>query len=144
MSACHLLALETEDTLAISLYERACDGGYSSSCLTLARWHTQGHVVPRDITRAASLYWRACDLGHYQACLGGAEIHGHSAALDDSTREAAFMQKACDIPSGEICMRLGLMYDIGLRVPKDTARANELLKKACAVGHEEACGMVRR
>jgi TPR repeat protein len=59
-------------------------------------------------------------------------------------KTAAFMQRACDLEDGYICMRLGLMYDLGLSVPKDTARANVLFKKGCLFHHADACKMVRR
>ena len=40
-------------------------------------------------------------------------------------------------------MRLGLIHDLGLWMPKETTRANALFKKGCVFEHEEACKMVR-
>ena len=64
--------------------------------------------------------------------------------MEDLTRWTSFMLKHCDIGRGDICLKLGLMYDIGMWVPKDTARASELFKKGCIHSNEQACGMVRR
>lgn len=124
-------------TRAVGFWEQACNLEDGLGC----RWFGQ---FCEDPTRAASAYQKGCDLGDDGACGGGASLHAHDGGLPDPARHASFMEKACDLEVGLYCLRLGLMYDIGFRVPKDTARANELFKKGCLFENEEACNLIRR
>jgi TPR repeat protein len=132
-----------DDTRATSFYQKACDGGRENSCLVLATAYERGDGVPQDYTIADSLYEHLCDAGNGRGCERGANLHTQGAVLEDLTRWTSFMLKDCDLRHGDICLKLGLMYDIGMWVPKDTARANELFKKGCIFGNEEACGLAR-
>jgi TPR repeat protein len=81
------------------------------------------------------------------SCTAGAAVHHPGKGqIKDSTRWYGFALKACDLQAEHHCFALGILYDLGIMwgVPKDTARANELFKKACLLGHKDACGMVRR
>jgi TPR repeat protein len=52
-----------------------------------------------------------------------------------------FLERACDAGLHEGCYRLGTIYESGMDVPKDTARADSLFEKACEPGEavEKAC-----
>ncbi len=50
------------------LYEKACDAGYLTSCISLAWFYWEGHGVPRDRARGKALMQKACDGGEQAAC----------------------------------------------------------------------------
>ncbi len=132
----------------IAQLERDCEAGHGRACCNLGKEYEggiYGHgVVDQDYERAASLYQKSCDLNDVNGCDAGARLHGHTGSLPDSVKSAAFMQQGCDLGYGLACLKLGLMYDVGFRVPQDTARANVLFKKGCMFENEEACKLIRR
>lgn len=111
----------------------------------LARMFRWGEGVPRSYARADSLYERACNLGLSRGCEDGMELNDPSSTgRRNIIRFAVFAEKACEGGNGDACVRIGVLYDVGLGVPKDTARANKLFKMGCAFENQRACGMVRR
>ena len=129
---------------AARLFEIACNGGVAYSCRSLGQMYRDGQGVPADTARAdsllertRSLHRRACELGSTTACYGLQGMGGPE-AIDAR-------QRLCDLLDGDACLRLGLMYDLGVRgVPKDTARATVLFKKGCLSGNKDACNLIRR
>jgi TPR repeat protein len=53
---------------AVSLYERACDGGDSSSCMQAGVLLANGEALPRDVPRARALFEKACKAGQSLGC----------------------------------------------------------------------------
>jgi TPR repeat protein len=49
------------------------------------------------------------------------------------------LEAACDAGVAVACSNLGVMYEIGLGVPKDEAHAASLFRKACDGGVSVAC-----
>jgi TPR repeat protein len=49
------------------------------------------------------------------------------------------LEAACDAGVAVACSNLGVMYEIGLGVPKDEAHAASLYRRACNGGMAEAC-----
>jgi TPR repeat protein len=56
------------DTLAVQLYQRACDGGVMIGCFLLGGMYREGRGVARNDTLAVKLFHRACDGGVQGAC----------------------------------------------------------------------------
>lgn len=135
-----------DSTRAFSLYEQACDLGDGVGCYYFGQVYRHGNGVPKDYERASAIFELGCDLGASLSCTSGATLHhpGQRGEVKDPVRWQAFAQKACDLEEEYYCFALALASDIGMWVAKDTARANELFKKACLFGQEEACEMVRR
>jgi len=129
-----------------SLLEQACNLDDANACRFLGVAWATGEGVPQDYARADSLYERACNLGNARGCVRGIDLHDPTRGGErpDPVRAAVFMQKACDLGTGVICFKLGLLCNPGLWVPKDTARAHELFMKGCVFDSKEACDMVRR
>ena len=148
------LALSAQDEMA--QLERSCDAGEKYACERLAvrvwslsiRYLLGSDGVPKDSARAdslrsltLSLYERGCELGAQRSCVELTEMRN----LLPQERVIWAMQRACDLREGAMCLRLGLMYDLGFQgVPKDTARASELFKKGCLFDNKEACNLIRR
>ncbi|HEY0096315.1 MAG TPA: hypothetical protein VGB96_18445, partial [Archangium sp.] len=57
----------------------------------------------------------------------------------DEARALTFFDKACTQGHGQGCFMQSRAYALGLGVPKDLARAKELLKKACDNKFSPAC-----
>ncbi len=49
------------------------------------------------------------------------------------------MKAACERDMRGACYELGLLYESGLKVEKNTAIATNYYKKACELGYDEAC-----
>jgi TPR repeat protein len=54
-------------------------------------------------------------------------------------RARLLFEQACNADDTEGCFNLGLLYEKGLGVPKDAARAAGFFRKACAGGDAEGC-----
>ena len=63
-----------DDTVALALFQRACDGSGAKGCFNLAVGYENGRGVPRDADRALALYRQACGLGNDRACTESARL----------------------------------------------------------------------
>jgi TPR repeat protein len=138
--------VQEDPTRAFTLWEKACAGGSTSGCGKLGRPYEQGIGVPHDYTLASLHYGQACSLGEGYGCWSVARIHSpQKGALKDATRWAVFMEKTCD--SGymaDSCLKIGLAFDLGMWVSKDSDHATALFKKGCFHGNKEACNLIER
>jgi len=57
-----------DDLRRMKLYEKGCDGGSHSSCVSLAIQLSVGRGVPEDDRRAAQIRRKSCDAGYKAAC----------------------------------------------------------------------------
>jgi TPR repeat protein len=55
------------------------------------------------------------------------------------SKAAKFYKTGCDGKSGAACANLAQMYIQGDGVRVDRARAEQLLRRACDLGHNRAC-----
>lgn len=108
---------------AASLLTRACDVGISWSCGFLGSMHASGLGMPVDLRAAASRFQQACSGGDAEGCKAAL------GALND----------LCNAGDEHGCFELGAMYGRGEGVPKDAARAGELMNIACGKGMMQAC-----
>lgn len=132
-------------TRAAQFWEKACDGKHAPACTNLGRAYGGRWGFERDSAKALSLHERGCALGDSGGCMELAVLHHPGkGAHPDAQRWAASMEKVCDDNRGDVCLQLGLHYDLGLFVPKDTAHADELFKKGCLYRNEKACDLIRR
>ena len=53
---------------AVSLHQKACDGGNMRGCYNLGFMYQNGTGVPQDINQALRLYRQACEGGDEEAC----------------------------------------------------------------------------
>jgi len=117
---------------AAKLDRKACDGGDSAACNSLALMHSMGWGVAQDDARAVALYQKACDSADAYACdrLGDAYSKGRGVARDRA-RAAALYEKACTGAQVGACYKLADALEDGRGVARDQARALELYQKAC-------------
>jgi uncharacterized protein len=139
---------------AVTFYERSCSGGYAAGCTQLGNAYTSGldPEVPWDPQRALAAYERGCAAGDRGSCtivaktLEGARDIPESVLRRvprDLKRAASLYQKACDMDAMPDCLRLAEMYEGGLGVHRDAARAGRLYARACKGGVADACGRGR-
>lgn len=129
------------------LYRRACELE-AHLCGNWGRLHEDGRGVPQDRAKALKLYLRACDAdgefsGH--ACAMGAQLLLEPTNRTDAAQARALLEKACrtsGIPRP--CANLGQMLLDGDGGPADTARAIELLRRACDERDGFACANLGR
>jgi TPR repeat protein len=145
------IGVQEDLTRALSLYEKACEGEFADGCFRLGQAYAKGEGVPEDDTLAVSGYERACEFGKTLACLEAARFYHPNSVLAggtlrDATKWPTFWEKACDDPmeQGRYCLKLGLLFDLGMWVAKDTNRATELFKKGCFYESKEACDLINR
>jgi uncharacterized protein len=135
---------------ALTFYERSCDGGYAGGCTQVGNLYTTGAYidVPWDIERAIAAFERGCSAGDAGGCSIVAKVlegapdipaDATSRVPRDLRRAASLYQKACDLGAMPECRRLAEMYERGLGVRKDAARAGKLYARACAGGEKDAC-----
>lgn len=122
---------------AAPLLKRACEGGLATSCAFYGEYLTLGDGgLAKDATKGVGFMRRACDGGEPLGCIGWAQaaVDGNGITKDEKGAAAA-LKAVCEgstpmAPEG--CGRLGLLTMNGRGVPRDEARANQLLQKACA------------
>jgi TPR repeat protein len=139
---------------ALQAYKRSCELEISSACTKLADLFRLLH----DEKRAAAAYRKACAADEQDACTvleSARGCEGRRACLDLADLCADYLagydvlaepslarepcEKACQGGVGEACDNLGDMYQQGLGVARDEARARELRKRACELGDADAC-----
>jgi TPR repeat protein len=59
------------------------------------------------------------------------------------SKAAPFLEQACSSDRAYTCYYLGSMYSLGQGVAKDTEKGKQLLSKACSLGYERACNVVK-
>ncbi len=79
------------------------------------------------------------------ACNNGDNVACETAALKlamqggHGQEAGALYLQACEAGSGSACSSLGVMFEYGEDMPKDTAEAEKMYKKACDLGEESGC-----
>lgn len=149
MASCVALAQAAEATKdferAAALYLEACTGRAGAGCTGVGVLYNRGLGVTRDAAQAAMYYERGCKLGDMAGCnnLGTLYQFG-SMGFRDPAKAAGFYERACANAHMDGCANLALLL-LGTSgaTPAETARARELLAKACAAGIARACGQVR-
>ena len=90
---------------------------------------------------AEQLHKKACDRGSAVSCgdLGMSYLRGW-AGIRDESRGVSLLSFACEKGDADDCNTLG-KYFAGAESgsPKDLAKSASFFKKACALGHQDAC-----
>jgi TPR repeat protein len=124
---------------AVSLFQKACDGGISEGCNELAscydsrdRCYRSGKGVQEDLPHAASLYEKACAGESADGCfdLGRAYADGRGVP-QDYTRASSYFELTCSLGGGSGCRRLTELHHPQEGVLKDTARWAAFVEKSC-------------
>jgi TPR repeat protein len=127
---------------AASLQQKACDGGIAVACRELAERYAVGAGVAEDAARARALFGRACDAADADACFALGEIceRGVGGPRDFAVAAASF-ERAC-ASHAPACGSAARLYDEGLGVAVDHARADTLFAQSCGEGTLRVRGRV--
>jgi len=103
-----------------------------SGARTWPNQYYNGLGVTTDRSRAVQLYQRSCDLGAVPACVDLGVIYrdGKGVQEKNPTYAAQLFQRACDL-SAAACASIASMYELGVGVAKDVARAVSLYQRSC-------------
>ncbi|MGL2490002.1 tetratricopeptide repeat protein [Helicobacter pylori] len=61
----------------------------------------------------------------------------------DYIQAEKYFEKACDLNNGVGCKNLGFLYEYGEGVEKDLTKAAYFYSKACKLGSQEACEVLK-
>jgi hypothetical protein len=134
-----------DDAKARAMFERACKLEHAQGCANLADFLTGGRGGAADEPRAIEVTRKACDLGSGLACanLGQLYLHGEGGLPTDPKKAALLFVTACDLQAGGGCLLAGAMFAGGVGVAVDVARAKALVEKACKLGAQDACDVLK-
>ena len=128
------------------LAARSCDDGNLADCYLVGLAGSAQGKIGLTLRN----YTLACDGGLAVVCplLGDLLILGVRKnepgwSSERGWREALILfERACDLDDGYGCRRAATLYGGGLGVPREPEHAEQLRRKACALGDDEACARV--
>lgn len=125
-------------------YQKACDGGDSTACVTLGEMFYNARGVGKDGKRAFALFKKACDAREPTGCvdLGWAYVSGTGIEKNAALAADSF-GRACDGSTVVGCIGLGQLYRDGNGVPRDGQKASRLFKQACDGGNDFGCKLAK-
>jgi hypothetical protein len=130
-----------------------CADADAKQCSQLGQDYASGNTIAMDQSKAGALFAKACDEGSGETCykLGDTYRLGTGVAPDEAeatawyTKAASIFEKNCNnhvFFYESYCVYLGTMYTYGMGVPRDLAKAKDILKElkaACTDGDGLAC-----
>jgi TPR repeat protein len=148
MEACTILGsmyyaaqgVERDLARAVSLHERACEGGELVGCESLGVMYENGAGVLLDYPRAANLYQEACGGGLPSSCNRiGMMLQTGNGVPANSEQAVEQFARACDGGNFEGCVNLGVGYERGEGIAQDPSMAFALYEYACDNGEMLGC-----
>lgn len=118
-------------------YQNSCDFGNGDGCERVAYLYLLGKGVRKSKNQAENFYQKACVLGDGFACYQMKFIFNKR--FKRTTKQTDVPQDACERRTREACYEIGIVYELGIGVPINLARAKRYYKAACAYGYEFAC-----
>jgi uncharacterized protein len=111
----------------------------SRACSLLGDLYLDGNGVEKDIPKGRELLEQGCERGDSFGCFNAATVYAAGGGDANAARAASFFERACKAGDADGCFQLALACEKGKGVSRDPRRAKELLRKACALGFEQAC-----
>lgn len=125
-------------TRAIELYESASRLGNPAAKYALADLYEHGNGVDVDVKRAIELYRAAAADDHPIALRRLAELLFADTAVTDKNEALTYCRRAVNAGDVEAIVDLGLAYENGWAVDKETKKATELYQRALTQGCKSA------
>lgn len=127
---------------AVPALEAACAEKQKTSCVSLGSLYDGGFGIARDRRKAAALYRTACDLADKAGCARLAVLEAQGLGVPkNAARATKTLESLCTDKVPEACLGLAqLLQRTGLATDRDRART--LMKAACDLGSQEACGAI--
>ena len=125
---------------ALTLSEKACEGGYAVGCWQAGNYYENTSLDQRDHFKAAEYFEKGCELGHSGACKD--KNSGFIRAYNGCVVDADNIVKACSV--------WGMFLWDGDGIAQDKPAAMTFFRRSCDVSKAEnskikpmACHMVR-
>jgi TPR repeat protein len=128
-----------DESLAVSLYQKAADQGYDKAQCNLGCCYERGIGITKNSERAITLYQKAADQGLAEA-LYNLGLYSECGLVTEKNLEqaATYYKKAAKQGLPQAQCRLGFLYMQGLGVTKDEAMAARLYLNASKKGYVPA------
>ena len=129
-----------EPGTVVTIWERACRGGWAWGCGMAGYFYHTGKGVAEDFGQAVALYRQACDGGNVRGCanLGWMYETGRG-VTEDFDQAVALYRQACEGGDDVGCANLGVMYRDGRGVAEDVVQAVALFRQGCDGGNVRGC-----
>jgi TPR repeat protein len=125
---------------ARAYYAVACEAQSAPSCNNLGEMWAQGTGGPTDLTKATHYFDLACQKDGLKGC---ANLALFAEWDNDFGRARALRERACYNGEKVSCGRLAWFWSWGWGGPKDAARADRMYRKACDLGDEQSCRILK-
>jgi hypothetical protein len=124
--------------------DEECTGGSGEACWKLAVAFHEAEGVKRDEAMQAKYFRAACERGHAAGCynVGAMMFLGQLGQPIDQPAAIPYFEKACKQRHPGACFNLGVIHLKGEGAPKNEVAGKAAMKAACALEHEQACGIV--
>ncbi len=124
---------------AAKLFVRACEAKSKHGCYDLGITYRDGLGVPVDLAKAYQAFEQSCALDDGDGCDQQAlALYQGKGIAKDAPAAVPVFDKACKL-SDERCFNLGVMYDEGVVVKRDAAKAAQVWQRACDQKMVMAC-----
>ena len=124
---------------ATDWYRKAASRGHEVAQFNLGNMYSDGRGVPRDLTLAMQWLLNAANQGFAPAQFNLAMKYHHARRRSRSLESRGMVRQGRRTKSSRSAtVNLGALYQSGLGVAKDDARAVELYRKAAEQGHAQA------
>ncbi len=145
--AAGLLAFSCTSARAKPSVTERCKKGDATSCVLAGRMYRDGQTGQPNFQKALTFFDRGCSLGNIRGCYGAATLASDVSGLNSPETARAYYGRVlrlarprCKGGDDRACEFLGYLYHTGRAgLPRDHARANRLLDRACTAGSASAC-----
>jgi TPR repeat protein len=95
------------ETQGTAYFDRSCELGSASGCVSSGQMHEYAHGVPTDMPKAAAAYEKACTIGWQVGCANFAIMLENGRGVPkDLVRARTLYEGACKAGAGLACERL--------------------------------------
>lgn len=127
--------------LANKLYQKACDSDIFAACRELGVNYLQGSGLEINPQKSINLISKSCENKDAHGCYLLSQVFQY---IKDYEKERLFLELAIKFGDKTAYNNLGVLYEEGKSVPKDTIRAKEFYGIACDAGMQKACQNYKR
>jgi uncharacterized protein len=124
---------------AFDTYRKGCELGSMDACCSQGWMLRNGQGAARDVRRARELFRAACDRKAYAGCSAlGYDLIDSASTRAEQEEGASHLKLACENDDAFGCFSLGSMT-LTQAGPAGVKPGLALLKRACALGSQDAC-----
>lgn len=139
---------KADEVGAVKLWEPACAAGNDMACTGMGYAYAFGAGgKDTDYAKAKGLIEGPCERGNQKACSVLGQLHYYGWGVPKDIEKARpLWDKACKADLRRACLFLGLALSAPDGPPewRDEEKGESLIRKACKLGHSDACDIVKK